>query len=186
MALWQVFPLLVGSLQYFLPVCLSYFTGPFPKNSRLRSSSLDILRPAYGAAFIFAAIPRMAMLTAIAMNTWFPNIFKPEYRGTLSLSEVLVAKGITSNYRPDSIGSGNDLLLHYDEMLCAAAWLTWSVHVYFQVDSEEKSAGRWATIIGRGLGAWAVAGPAGATVLCLWARDELVLQGEPESGKKAQ
>lgn len=118
------------------------------------------------------------MFTAIAMNTWFPDLFKPEYRGTLSLSEVLVAKSISSGYRPESIGLGNDLLLHYDEMLCAAAWLTWSVHVYFQTDSEEKTGSRWVTLIATAFASWAVAGPAGATILCMWARDERVLSGE--------
>ena len=102
------------------------------------------------------------------------------------LKEVVLPKSLSSSYRPESIGLGNDLLLHFDEMVCAAAWLTWSVYIYLLSDPGEKSGSRWVTLIGRGFGAWTIAGPAGATVLCLWARDEMVLNDRSVHEKKVQ
>ena len=123
------------------------------------------------------------MITLVAANAWFPDLWAPEYRGIFSMNSVMIAAGSTPDFRPSSIGAGNLLLLHYDEMCCAAAWVFWGVTIYFQTDSGGKSLGRWATLAGRGLGAWAVAGPVGAAVVCLWGRDELVL-GEKDVGAK--
>ena len=185
-ALWQVFPINVSVLQYILPLMLSFFTKPHPKNTKSTTASLKALRPAYIAAYVFAAVGRVTMFTLIAANAWFPDLFAPEYRGTLSISEVMVAKSVSTTYRPRSIGLGILLLLHYDEMCCAAAWVVWSVFIYFQTDSGEKSFSGRAMLIGTGLGAWAVAGPAGAAVVSVWGRDELVLGGKEERVKKLQ
>ena len=186
MVLWQIFPLIVGLWQYALPFGLSFLTKPPAASSKTSSASLESLRPAYVAAYVFAAVCRITMYTLIAVNTLFPDLFAPEYRGTFSISEVMIPKSARISHRPDSIGLGNLLLLHYDEMCCAAVWVVWSVYIYLQTDAAEKSFSRWATLLGRGLGAWAIAGPIGAATVCLWGRDELVLGREDDSTKKMQ
>jgi len=62
-------------------------------------------------------------------------------------------------------------------MVSAVVFLLWSSTLYLRAATEKRSGSRWAVLVLRGFGAWAVAGPAGVTIMCFWARDELVFGG---------
>ena len=181
MMLWQVFPLTVGILQYFLSFIYDFFSQPVSRQGFNPARSLSALRSAYLAAFIYSSVTHVATIAIMALNVLFPPLFAPQYQDVFAPSRVLSPAGYTSRYQAGKIGEGMMLLLQFDEQASGAALMIWAVTLYLQADRSSKSLSRWATLVGRLLLANILAGPSGVAVTAIWARDELILGSSRET-----
>lgn len=184
MAIWQVFPLVVALLQQVLKRTIPFLSS-LVTNKNKKSNSIRPLRLIYISAFILAGVPRVATMTLIAMSTLFPTLFAPEYKGVFGAARVLRVASVTPAEKMTSIGDGNLQLLQYDEMISNFALIVWAATLYLRVDPKERGVGGWLGLILRAVGVWAVAGPVGVTILCVWGRDEIVFAREDREHAKA-
>ena len=175
MAIWTLFPLTVGILQ--LIFSFSYTRLPKVESGARNSSSivLKTLRFVYIVALALAGVTRVAILSVIVLNTFFPGLFIPIYRDIFTTARVLKAASFTTVYRPATVGEAQLLLLQFDEQAFSLALMTWSVYLYLRADNGSKSFGRWLSLAGILVIANVLAGPAGVAIAALWGRDELVL-----------
>lgn len=184
MSLWQIFPINKALLYAILSFSLPLLRRPEPGTSKKQSSSMANLRLGYVVAFAAAAVTRIATMTIIAVNTLFPTVFAPEYRGVFGASRVLQVASVTPAFKPATIGQAMLLMLQFDEGCSGLALVVWAVTMYLQQDTASKSLGRWAGLIGSALAAWVFAGYAGIGVLAIWARDEIVMSNEADDEAK--
>ena len=146
--------------------------------------SLRALRAIYICAFLFASPIRLATITLIATSKLFPVLFALQYQDVFNPSKVLNAAAITPSTKMASLADGVLLLMQYDEMISATVLLLWSSGLCLRASTSERSAGKWMVLLWRCFLMWAVAGPVGVVIFCLWARDEAMYARAEESERK--
>ena len=177
LAAWQVFPLWVAACQQIIKIILrSVFFGR--QESIIRS--LAVLRITYAFLLIFAGVSHIAAGTLTATSMMFPSIFAAEYVEAFDFAKVHVPAAITPATKMPSIGSGAFMLLQYDEIVGSTAVLLWASFMYVRAHHQLNTTKDWLqnTVIFTLV--TVVAGPAGAAVALIWARDELVLKQKVE------
>ena len=190
-ALWQFFPLTAPFLQQGFAwaaraACPALSPSVVNDHSekRKRQMSLRALRAIYICAFLFASPIRLATITLIATSKLFPVLFALQYQDIFNPSKVLNAAAITPSTKMASLADGVLLLMQYDEMISATVLLLWSSGLYLRANTSERSAGKWMILLWRCFLMWAVAGPVGVVIFCLWARDEAMYARAEESERK--
>lgn len=173
-ALWQVFPLTVSMLQLLLPFVYRLLSSSKPAGKSQDSATLNALRLSHFTALLVSSVTQVATFTVVGLNTLFPDLFVPQYRGVFNLSKVLTPASLTTSFRPSTIGEGTLLLIQFDEMSSMFAVMIWSVYLFFQADDAPKSVGRWVSLIAGASTAYTFAGASGVAIAAIWGRDELV------------
>ena len=146
--------------------------------------SLGALRAIYICAFLFASPIRLATITLIATSKLLPVLFALQYQDVFNPNKVLIAAVKTPSTKMASLADGVLLLMQNDEMVSATVLLLWPSGLYLRANTSERGAGKWMILLWRCFLMWAVAGPVGVVVFCLWARDEAMYVSAGESERK--
>ncbi|KAI9883888.1 MAG: hypothetical protein M1823_004328 [Watsoniomyces obsoletus] len=187
MSLWQMFPIGVGLIHLVLTM-LPFNTTRFP---RLHQPSADRdafqlrqLRRTYRSAFIYASITHIAAWTISLSALMIPSIFEPPMASSLHPARVFLPPPPYSTTQVANIGEGLHNFLLYDEYIGSLATLLWTVVVYHNARGGWRSWAEPLALLGKIVGVSILAGPASATLLLLWERDELVLNGSTASNRR--
>ena len=134
----------------------------------------------YTFLLILAGVSHIAAEALIATSMMFPSIFAAEYAEAFSFTKVHIPAAMTPATKMPSIGSGAFMLLQYDELVGFAGLLLWASFLYVRARNQFSTTRKWLQDIVIFTLVTAVAGPAGAAVALIWARDELVLKQKIE------
>lgn len=171
-AIWQAFPAWVGILQQILPLVANGFTNKVAV-ADAKTHTLSKMRIIYLLMLALAVVVRVSAWTISISAVLFPSIFAPDVVQLLTPSAVFRPRAATPTVKMPSIAAASLQLLQYDEMVGAAAMVMWSAALYINT-SERKGLGDWLSLIVKGIGIEALAGPHGFAVAAVWARDEII------------
>ena len=187
-AIWQVFPIWVGSLQEVVSF-FAKFSSLTQRSSRKpavdNAQTMGALRMVYVFALMVAGITRVMAISLSITSKLFPPLFAPEYRRVLNPSNVFQTASILPSKKMSYVGEGAFQFLQYDEMVGSTALVVWSSALFAKKYSELRPIRKWTALktFAQAAIVLAIFGPCGLAVMLIWARDELVF-GEKYTGKK--
>ncbi len=187
MSLWQIFPVGVSLIQLALSKLLSntsWFQRQHQSSADRDAFLLRHLRRTYLLAFIYASTTHIAAWTLSLSALVFPSIFQPQIASSFHPARVFLPPSPFNTAKVASVGEGLLDFLQYDESVGSLATLLWTVVVYHSARGGWRSWSEPLALLGKIAGVWVVAGPASATLLLLWERDELVLGGGTTNRRK--
>ncbi|KAI9785097.1 MAG: hypothetical protein M1816_000508 [Peltula sp. TS41687] len=176
-AVWSFFPIGVAVIQALLSRVTSS-TSPVDRQSpqspaELAAASLRVMRPVYTLAFAGSAIFHIATATLSLTALLFPTIYAPGYATALHPSHVSLP---ANTAQVGTIGQGVLRFMQLDQWIGYSAVLLWASTMYRSASVGKVSGWKHSfNLLMTTLGLAVVAGPGGAAVGLVWARDEMVL-----------
>lgn len=185
MAIWQVFPIWVATLQAVLPYLISKFTRDRTITSlQSQRHEMDSLRQLYRFLLIIAGVGQVSTFTLLATSKWFPGLFRPNFAGVFDPSDVFVPRSISASAKMPSIGAGAHLLLQYDEFVGSSSMAFFATVLYIHKRRIGTTYSEYVAPVLQGIGVLLLTGPLGYAVACVWARDELIAAERSDDIKK--
>lgn len=184
MAVWQVFPIWAEILQRGVSFILRKFS---PRNQtrefiviadKTSTKQIGALRLVYAFLVLIAGLTHIATMTFLATSVLFPRIFAVNFAGKFDPSAVFRPVALTSSTKISSLGSGTLMLIQYDEMIGSLAMAIWAVFMLTKKMREKKKFDTPYIFLFDFVSLIALLGPIGYAVVCIWARDELVFEGQ--------
>ena len=176
-ALWQAFPFTIYLVQLITALLISSSTPSHTSLSGTQKNAnfLRNLRYVYVFGLACSAIIHLGTWTLSICSLLFPIIFAPGVATLLHPANVFGLTSLLSEVKAPSPGDGVKWVLQWDFAIGGAAMLVWAATL--RLYAEPKQPG-FLAYLGRFLSlgvASAVVGPAGAALLAVWERDELVM-----------
>ena len=181
MAAWQFFPVWVSLLQPVIAFVMRSFSsskGSGGNSKPAPNASMKALRFVYIFLIVAAGASQFSTMSIIAISEWFPAMFASEYVGVMSLSKVFLPQAITPSTKMSSIGEGAHMLVQCDECIGSLSIALWSIVLLVQGYQNQRKSPDYVSLALYGVVAMALTGPLGFAVACIWARDELVQEGD--------
>lgn len=186
LAFWQVFPIWVQLFQkarFFLPKILtSDHKKISAKSIKLDREYLFSLRFIYAILLAFAGCTHIATMTLLITSKFFPGLFAEEFVGVFNPSKVFWPLSISVSTKMRSIGSGIFQFLQYDEFVGSIAVCFWASFLPAKVLNKEniRNPGKARSVLKswlpvQSLLSVSLFGPLGYAVICIWARDEAIM-----------
>ena len=186
-AIWQMFPMWVALLQAIIPsLFLTFKADQRLGGKEARKIELSTPRRLYILFVVIAGIGHVSTATLLATSKWFPGLFAPQFKGVFDLQAVFLPAAVSPSVKMPSIGAGALLLLQYDQLIGSASMVVFATVMYVVARRQTGSRHSIGSLLMWGLAAAVVTGPLGYAVACVWARDELVVQADPEDSRKSK
>ena len=146
--------------------------------------TLSALRSVYLFLVLFAGYTHVSTVAAILLSVFFPGLFASNYVGAFNAWTVFIPGDMTGSVKIQDVGPGIHLFLQYDEIIGSTALLIWATILYVRADSRQKAFDKWPQLVVAMSFLMLLTGPSGCAVTLLWARDELILDGNKAEPKK--
>ncbi|KAI4185926.1 MAG: hypothetical protein L6R41_003823 [Letrouitia leprolyta] len=183
-AIWQVFPIWIALLQQIIPYLRRCFMKTFIiENEVYKRRTIGTMRTAYMTMLTVATVTRVSAWTVPISSFLFPSIFAPDAVNSLTPSSVFKPAAVTASVKMPSLAASSILFLQHDEIVGSAAVVIWSLALYLNTTGK-KTMGDWISLMVKGTGIAAVAGPQGFAVAAIWARDEIIFAIDQTEKKK--
>lgn len=173
----QGWPLWIAATQLGLTVLISALkpeTG-ITSSDRLQGKVLKALRQCYVFAISFGASAHIIPLLFSGLAFLFPVLFAAPYDRQFLPSNLLIPVNPFGDYQAKTLADGALPFLQWDAIVGVLSVASWGLTVRLLVTGEQITAR--GALVGVALTAAvsAFVGPAGAAVVAIWGRDELVL-----------
>lgn len=136
----------------------------------MRRAYLFALLTSSGAHLMFMSLGFMAWLT--------PDLLSAKLRYQLAPENFLVPVNPFADVKAASLADGALWFLQWDLVVGVLATMIWGVAVRLSMSGKVDNVGAWGRALVKYGGIAAVVGPAGAAVVAIWGRDEVILEGE--------
>ncbi|KAI9756202.1 MAG: hypothetical protein M4579_003942 [Chaenotheca gracillima] len=178
MAVWQLFPAVVGSLQFVLSRLLSNFL-PFEPQYRSAAErtarSMQAVRFVYLFGFAIGAVTHIAALTISISSVLLPGMFGGDLATLFHPSKVFVPPLPNTDLKVDNIADGMLYFLHYDQYLGFLSTIIWASTLFRHARLQKLTMNGLLGLFVRIAGLTLVAGPGSTALVLIWNRDELVV-----------
>ena len=183
-ALWQAFPFTIYMAQQITVFLISLLTPTSPGLSDIQKNTnfLRQLRYVYTFGLAVSAIVHLGTWTLSICSVLFPVIFAPGIANLLHPVSVFGLKSLVADVKAPNPSDGVKWVLQWDFAIGGAAMLVWAATL--RLYAEHRPPGVFAYVshfLWLGI-ASAVVGPAGAALLAIWERDELVMEKRGKGG----
>ena len=185
MAIWQFFPLWVSIVQQLVSFLAKSLPREKSKRDEQQRKSIRAMRITYATLLFSAAFNQLSTFVLVAVSHLFPGMLAPEFKTAWNFSNVFVPKAVTAATKMDSIASGTNVLLQYDELIGSVAMQLWALVLFFQTRDIVPRPMHKIRFFVLSVMTLALTGPLGFVVALVWARDEMIF-AKASNDKKNQ
>lgn len=184
LAIWQLFPVWTELLHQGTVLLLRNVMSqdktskPVTATNRRDPPKMGGLRSVYIFLVFIAGSTHIATLTLMATSKWFPRLFAIGYEGVFNPSKVFWPVAASTSIKMSSIGSGILMMIQYDAIISSLAIVLWAVFLFTNAMSQKKKFETAYVFIFDFITLTALLGPMGYTVVCIWARDEMIFEDQ--------
>lgn len=177
-ALQQFWPVWIYASQKLLETLLSTINPMLSMRTerQKRDETVAYMRRAYLFALVSSAGAHLLFITS-GLTAWLaPSLLSSKLRYQLAPENFLIPVNPFADVKAAGLADGALWFLQWDLILGVLATMIWGVAVRLSMNGRVDSGVAWArALIKYGVIA-AVVGPAGAAVVAVWGRDEIVLE----------
>jgi hypothetical protein len=180
-AVWQVFPVWIVTLQYVFGKASWFFLSPqqfTSRTSRIYEIDLESLNQAYRFAFALATLTHYITLGLIALVQWFPALIAVFDGHAVTYQDVFLPPNFRTRAQISDMVQGAQNFFQYDQYVGSIAAIIWATTLRYNLRNKFMSAMQWVQLAFEIIGYTMVAGPTGALVMLLWNRDIQAVEAE--------
>ena len=180
-AVWQVFPVWILTLQYIFGKASCLVRGPRQSISRTSGTYMtdrESLNQVYRFAFTLATLTHCITLGLIGLVQYFPALMPTSSGHAVTIQDVFLPPNFWTRTQISDMVQGAHGFCQYDQYVGSIAVIVWAMTPRFNVRGKSMSAREWVQLASEVVGYGMVAGTAGALVMLLWVRDIEAMNGE--------
>ena len=166
-AVWQVFPVWIATLQYIFSRASRFFLSP---RQLFYVTGIESLDHVYRFAFVLASLTHYITLGVIAWQC-FPAPTAASGGHAVTFQEVFLPSNFRTKARISDMVQGAHGFFQYDQYVGSIAAILWAMTLRFNVRDKSMSTRQWAQLAFEIVAYTLVAGPTGAFLMLLWTRD---------------
>lgn len=129
----------------------------------------------YMFAFSLAALPHICVLFLSTLAAIYPKLFAKDAARRMHPHNLFSLTSPWSGKKAPSLDEGLKWLLQWDVLISSLAVLSWSLTLLVRCRMMFDQPVYWGSLVAKIILASVVSSPAGAAVLLMWERDEMVL-----------
>ena len=145
-AVWQVFPVWILTLQYIFGKASCLVRGPRQLTSRTnRTCTIDLesLNQVYRFAFALATLTHYITWGLIALVQCFPALIATSSGQAVTFREVFLPSNFRTRTQISDMVQGAHGFFQYDQYVGSIAVIIWAMSLRFNVRSRSMSARQW-------------------------------------------
>ena len=128
----------------------------------------------YLFAFSLAALPHICVLFLTTLSAIYPRLFAKDVAIRIHPRSVFSLTSPWSGKKAPSLDEGLKWLLQWDVLISSLAVLAWSLTLFVRSHMTLGQSIHWSSLVAKIILASIVSSPAGAAVVLMWERDEMV------------
>jgi hypothetical protein len=173
LAVWQLFPLLIGFCHPFLSAIIRDL-NIVPESARQNpATKLKYARRVYRYILGITSVVHFSVIGTVASSWIWPTLFVLSNGGPINVKELSLLMSVFSPHPVRSMAEGNLSILQYDLYCATAGGLFWVTYMSYASSGPSLVAAVKTVLMA--LARSLVVGPGGAVLWAVWDRDEQAL-----------